>query len=695
MTLQGTGNGSFSWTGPGNYSSADPNPTVCMAGTYTLVVTGANGCTSTATAEVLLDNDVPEVDALSGVLSCSNPTVTLNGFFAPGIVSFQWTGPNGFVSADAAPVVSTAGVYTLTVTAANGCSNSASTTVLEDVDVPGAQAAGGTITCTTSCVTLQGTGNGSYSWTGPGNYSSADPNPTVCMAGTYTLVVTGANGCTSTATAEVLLENNAPDLSAEATTIDCITGEATLTAISQAGLTFSWTGPNGFTSTSATTTTVEAGSYTVTVTGANGCSASLEVLVIDDCDKDECGKLIEQCGPDVTVECGSSLHPYDVGHPIFRKDDKCPEVTVGWTDSWSGSCPYVLTRTWWATDANGNSETCVQTITVVDTQGPELLGVPADITVACDELSDELPEVHAADACKNASQVMMTEVFVPGNCPGNFQLVRTWSASDDCGNTSSATQTVTVVDNEAPVLLGVPADLTLQCDEKLPEAPAVTAEDACSANLEVILTEETIKGDCKNEFTVIRTWTVSDLCGNTASATQTIEVVDTTPPTILCAVADLETTCDKVPDAEACKASDNCDEDVQVLFTEDMSGKDCEKGYTITRTWTAVDDCGNSSELVQVITVKGKGGKSLEVTASPNPFRVMTTLRFTADRDGQAVLDLTDLQGRPVARLFDGRVERNADYQVELTADGLTGTTYLYHLMLDGRSVHGRLVLTR
>ncbi|MBK6628882.1 MAG: hypothetical protein IPG35_15040 [Flavobacteriales bacterium] len=108
-----------------------------------------------------------------------------------------------------------------------------------------------------------------------------------------------------------------------------------------------------------------------------------------------------------------------------------------------------------------------------------------------------------------------------------------------------------------------------------------------------------------------------------------------------------ETTCDKVPEAEACKASDNCDDDVQVLFTEDMSGKDCEKGYTITRTWTAVDDCGNASELVQVITVKGKGGKSLEVTASPNPFRVMTTLRFTADRDGQAVLDASPTSRSP------------------------------------------------
>ncbi|MBK6628885.1 MAG: hypothetical protein IPG35_15055 [Flavobacteriales bacterium] len=57
MTLQGTGNGSFSWTGLATRAAPTRNPTVCMAGTYTLVVTGANGCTSTATAEVLLENN--------------------------------------------------------------------------------------------------------------------------------------------------------------------------------------------------------------------------------------------------------------------------------------------------------------------------------------------------------------------------------------------------------------------------------------------------------------------------------------------------------------------------------------------------------------------------------------------------------------------------------------------------------------
>ncbi|MBK8949184.1 MAG: SBBP repeat-containing protein [Flavobacteriales bacterium] len=260
VTLQGTGNGSYSWTGPGNYSSADPNPTVCMAGTYTLVVTGANGCTSTATAEVLLDNDVPEVDALSGVLSCSNPTVTLNGFFAPGIVSFQWTGPNGFVSADAAPVVSTAGVYTLTVTAANGCSNSASTTVLEDVDVPGAQAAGGTLTCTTTSVMLMGSGNGSYSWTGPNNFASIDQNPTVSVAGTYVLTVTGSNGCTSTASAEVLLDNAAPGAQAAGGTITCTTSCVTLQGTGNGS--FSWTGPGNYSSADPNPTVCMAGTYT-------------------------------------------------------------------------------------------------------------------------------------------------------------------------------------------------------------------------------------------------------------------------------------------------------------------------------------------------------------------------------------------------------------------------------------------------
>ncbi|MBL8009191.1 MAG: SBBP repeat-containing protein, partial [Flavobacteriales bacterium] len=329
VTLQGTGTGSFSWTGPGNFSSTDQDPTVCTAGTYTLVVTGANGCTSTATAEVIADNAAPQASAQGGTINCNILSAQLQG---SGSGTLAWSGPGGFTSTDAAPVVNVAGTYTLTVTGANGCVTAvnadvtidgttasagavggeisclqptvqlqgasltpnvsfawtgpngftstdqnplvaapgsyvltvtgtsiqtengplacvgtAEAIVIGNTDEPGAQAAGGTITCTTTCVTLQGTGNGSFSWTGPGNFSSTDQDPTVCTAGTYTLVVTGANGCTSTATAEVLLDNEVPGAQAAGGTITCTTTCVTLQGTGNGS--FSWTGPGNFSST--------------------------------------------------------------------------------------------------------------------------------------------------------------------------------------------------------------------------------------------------------------------------------------------------------------------------------------------------------------------------------------------------------------------------------------------------------------
>ncbi|MBK7383197.1 MAG: hypothetical protein IPI81_07650 [Flavobacteriales bacterium] len=65
-----------------------------------------------------------------------------------------------------------------------------------DLVEPGATATGGTITCANPSVTLGATGSGSFSWTGP-NFTSNDQNPTVSVAGTYFLTVTGSNGCQS------------------------------------------------------------------------------------------------------------------------------------------------------------------------------------------------------------------------------------------------------------------------------------------------------------------------------------------------------------------------------------------------------------------------------------------------------------------------------------------------------------------
>src|SRR5690606_39434689 len=84
----------------------------------------------------------------------------------------------------------------LEVTGAQACASQATAEVLMDDAAPGATAQGGTLTCTTTSIALMGSGNGTFAWTGPNGFTSVEQNPTVSVAGTYTLVVTGANGCT-------------------------------------------------------------------------------------------------------------------------------------------------------------------------------------------------------------------------------------------------------------------------------------------------------------------------------------------------------------------------------------------------------------------------------------------------------------------------------------------------------------------
>ena len=74
-------------------------------------------------------------------------------------------------------MVATASIYVLTVTGANGCTSTANALVDEDLTCPGASATGGTLTCDVTSVMLMGGGNGSYSWTGPGGFTSSDQNP--------------------------------------------------------------------------------------------------------------------------------------------------------------------------------------------------------------------------------------------------------------------------------------------------------------------------------------------------------------------------------------------------------------------------------------------------------------------------------------------------------------------------------------
>ena len=308
-----------------------------------------------------------------------------------------------------------------------------------------------------------------------------------------------------------------------------------------------------------------------------------------------------------------------VGTGSATATDNCDsDPVVIFTDATApGNCAgsYILTRTWTATDNCGNETSASQVITVTDVTGPVLSGVPADTDADCAGIPNA-PTVTATDNCSgiNTDGVVLTESTEAGDCAGSYILTRTWTATDDCGNETSASQAITFTDVTGPVLSGVPADTDADC-AGIPNAPTVTATDNCSGiNTDgVVLTESTEAGDCAGSFILTRTWTVTDNCGNETSASQVITVTDVTGPVLSGVPADTDADCAGIPNAPTVTATDNCSgiNTDGVVLTESTEAGDCAGSYILTRTWTATDNCGNETSASQVITVTDVTGPVL------------------------------------------------------------------------------------
>ncbi len=353
------------------------------------------------------------------------------------------------------------------------------------------------------------------------------------------------------------------------------------------------------------------------------------------------------CPADITIQCDGSTSPENTGSATATTT--CPGgATVTYSDvRTDGDCAnnYTLTRTWTATDNCGGSTSCIQTITVVDTTAPKLSGVPADTTVECDEVPEPATPT-AADNCDPAPAITYNEARTDGDCANNYTLTRTWTATDVCGNAASARQVITVQDTQAPVLSGVPADTTVECDE-VPEPATPTAADNCDLAPAITYNEARTDGDCANNYTLTRTWTATDVCGNAASASQVITVQDTKAPTLGGVPADTTVECDEVPEPATPTAADNCDETVEVQFTETTTPGSCADSYTILRTWTATDVCGNSVSDSQTITVQDTQAPELsdepdDMTVDCGPVPPAPTITATDDCDDQVDVVYTE-----------------------------------------------------
>ncbi|MFV8377112.1 hypothetical protein ACNQGC_17535, partial [Flavobacterium sp. GSP11] len=256
--------------------------------------------------------------------------------------------------------------------------------------------------------------------------------------------------------------------------------------------------------------------------------------------------------------------------PVFAQataTDNCTVASLTFADvTTPGNCPanYSITRTWTAMDGCGNTSTATQTINVQDITAPVIAALPAPSTINCPALP-AFAQATATDTCDASVTLTFNDVTTPGNCAGNYSVTRTWTATDDCGNFSTATQTINVQDITAPVIAALPAPSTINCPA-LPAFAQATATDTCDASVTLTFNDVTTPGNCAGNYSVTRTWTATDDCGNFSTATQTINVQDITAPVIAALPAPSTINCPALPAFAQATATDTCDASVTLTF---------------------------------------------------------------------------------------------------------------------------------
>ena len=279
-TVIATGNAGpfvYSWSPGGQTTATD---TALASGTYTVTVSATNSCSASATAVVNLSAGL-NVSASSTAVNCfggSDGTVT--AVASNGVIPYTYLWAGGGNSATYANL--TSGNYSVTVTDLNGCTGTASTTVLQPLTALSVSSNSTPVSCfggsngSVIVTASGGTAPYTYMWTG-GPASAVYSN---IAAGTYTATATDFNGCTANVNATVTQPSSALSVTATAVPVGCYGGSnGSATAVVSGGsspYTYSWAIGGAVT---ATASGLTIGTYTVTVTDINLCTTNTTAIV--------------------------------------------------------------------------------------------------------------------------------------------------------------------------------------------------------------------------------------------------------------------------------------------------------------------------------------------------------------------------------------------------------------------------------
>ena len=277
----------------------------------------------------------------------------------------------------------------------------------------------------------------------------------------------------------------------------------------------------------------------------------------------------------------------------------------------AGSNPGTITRTYSVTDQAGNSINVAQTITVDDTIFPTASD-PLPVNVQCigDVPAPDIAVVtDGADNCSATADIsvaFVTDSPLAGSNPGT--ITRTYSVTDQAGNSINVAQTITVDDTIFPTASD-PLDINVECAGEVPEPDitVVTDEaDNCSATADIsvaFVSDSPIVG--MNPGFITRTYRITDQAGNSIETIQLITIDITEPPEFVDDLPqDIILGCmEEAPAPEVLTAIDNCGDAVVVEFSEQRIENPCTRGFDLQRTWTATDVSGNVISHTQIMTI--------------------------------------------------------------------------------------------
>ncbi|SHM16898.1 hypothetical protein SAMN05216269_1031, partial [Flavobacterium xinjiangense] len=523
-------------------------------------------------------------------------------------------------------------------------------------------------------------------------------------AGTYTLTASAPNGnangsCTATAQVTITQPDVAVSVSGIATNATCF-GEAngSIAVTNSTGSTVVITNAQNQV---VSNTNLPAGTYTLTASAPNGnangsCTATAQVTINDG---DGTPPVISQLPNETTINCPAK--------PEFAQatatDNVDTSVSLTFDDvTTQGQCAgsYSVIRTWTATDSCRNTSTSSQTINVID-KTPPTFTAPPTITInsgenciantnpiatgnvtniidACDSnpkvsyvdtecigITESNGSVNAGNGnyfpftvtgfddltANNIKKIALAFETNQGKGRAEFTLVSPsgkgiilvgpYCSGGNCDDSNSNTKELYLTtfypnnsgypkwNNANFIQDGINQNMTPNGETTSPNTiTGLTSYVSSFENLTGPMNgtwfiysrkQASVNGSidfnsvcltpassCTGNKVITRTWTVTDACGNSSKATQIINIQDKTAPVLSEVPADVTVECSEVPTAATLTATDNCDADPKVAFNEAKIEGNCASNYTLTRTWTATDACGNTSSKVQVITVQDK-----------------------------------------------------------------------------------------